>query len=396
MRSRLTRLLTLLSLLVAPLAVASSTQTAQAGPGIYAERWCAAPNPAPCLVSVKRNGVSLTVSDPNFAVQSTGKLSTGDFDYFGFLVAQIGATPLSTGDTWEFEFDTGTLDPNYMEGFAGVPDMDRIVDPEADGTYHVRYTAKPIVYTYGCDTASPVWPWPCTAAATSEEVKLSVEVQDRNDEFARFFSAQSPQGVNGIFLETALDGSRYLSSEMVNSHFRADGTTVFQGEVRFRIPYAMLHDSFGVPDPSTMDATSLSGTVNGSTTAASFHVWHDPDGGGMFVDITGLTFSKKVIKVKRGVITPRRPTNLVATRIDSHTGKVAFTLAKARGAKPTGYKIRCVSGGGHVVTNTKTTPTSPIRIGGLRTGVGYDCKVRATSKAGPGTWSTVVRMRARP
>jgi hypothetical protein len=175
----------------------------------------------------------------------------------------------------------------------------------------------------------------------------------------------------------------------------------------------MLHDSFGVPDPSTMDASSLTGTVNGSTTAATFTVTHDADrgglGGGLFVDVTGINFPtgssaraqavivpKRLIKVRRGVITPRRPTNLVATRIDAHTGKVAFTKAAARGALPTGYKIRCVSGGGHVVTNTKTTPTSPIRIGGLHTGVGYDCKVRATSKAGPGTWSTIVRMRARP
>jgi hypothetical protein len=183
---------------------------------------------------------------------------------------------------------------------------------------------------------------------------------------------------------------------MVNSHFLPSGTVVYVGEVRFRVPYTMLRDSFGVPDPSTMVASSLSGTVNGSTTAGTFTVFHDPDGGGMYVDITDLHFSLKRIKVKRGTIVPRRPTNLVATRIDAHTGKVAFTKAQARGAKPTGYKIRCVSNGGHVITNTKTSPYSPIRIGGLRRGVGYDCRVRATSKAGPGTWSVVERMRARP
>jgi hypothetical protein len=288
------------------------------------------------------------------------------------------------------------MDPNNTSAFAGVPDVDRL--PDGDGTYHVRYTAKPILYTYGCDTASSSWPWPCTSVATDEEVKLSVEVQDRTDEFALFHSAQSPQGVNGIFLETAIDGSRYLSSEMVNSHFRAAplSAEVYEGEARFRMPYGMLRDSFGVPDPSTMVASSLAGTVNGSTTAATFTVFHDPDGGGMFVDITDLTFSKKVIRVKRGVIVPKRPTSLVATRLGAHTGKVKYALAQPRGAKPTGYIVRCVSAGGHVRTNDKATNTSPIYIGGLRQGVAYTCKVRAKSKAGPGTWSLGIRMPARP
>jgi len=382
-----------LSLLAAPLGLAVSSSPAQAVPPTpdqFVERWCSVDPTPPCLLSVSRNGTALTASDPDWEVQSTGRLSNPDFDYFMFLVqgTDISKT-LSTTDTWHFLFDTGTLDPNYMEGFAGVPDMDRIVD--GDGTYKLGYTAKPIVYTTGCNE-SGAWPWSCSLTAASEEVKLSVEAQDRSDEFVNFFSAQSPQGVNGIFLETASDGSRYLSSEMVNSHYRADGVTVYKGQVRFRIPYKMLHDSFGVPDPSTMVASSLSGTVNGGTTGATFTVYHDPDGGGMFVDITNLTFSRKVIKVSRGVIVPTRPTNLHAKRRDAHSGRVSFTLSTPRGARVTGYKVRCVSRSGHVVKNTKSTPTSPIRIGGLRRGVGYSCKVRATSKAGLGPWSLVVRM----
>ena len=271
--------------------------------------------------------------------------------------------------------------------------MDRFDD--GDGTYKVRYTAKPILYTTGCDQTA-AWPYPCPATADTEEIKLQVEVQDRNDEFARFHRSQSPESVNGIFLETAADGSRYLCSEMVNSHFLPGGATVYEGEVRFRIPYTMLRDSFGVPDPSTMVAASLSGTVNGSTTAATFAVVHDPDGGGMIVDITDLTFSLKRIRVKRGLIIPTRPTSLRATRTFSDRGRVGFTLARPRGAKPTGYVIRCVSAGGHVRTNRKAEPTSPIRVAGLRRGVAYTCKVRATSRAGYGIWSFAVRMPARP
>jgi hypothetical protein len=392
MKRRTTLMLTVLSLLAAPLGLAVSSSPAHAvppAPGDYVPRWCDT-NPAPCLVSASRNGTTVTASDPTYEVLSTGPLHN-DFDYFGFLVQGTDISKkLSTSDTWQLLFDTGTLDPNYMEGFAGVPDMDRVVD--GDGTYHLRYTAKPIVYTNGCDTTSPTWPWPCTSVPANEDVKLEAEAQDRSDEFVNFFRAQSPQGVNGIFLETAPDGSRYLSSEMVNSHYRADGITVYKGQVRFRIPYKMLHDSFGVPDPSTMVASSLTGTVNGGTTGATFNVYHDPDGGGMFVDITNLTFSRKVIKVSRGVIVPTRPTGLHAKRRTTHAGRLSFTLSTPRGARVTGYKVRCVSRGGQVVTNTKSTPTSPIRISGLRRGVGYSCKVRATSRAGLGPWSLVVRM----
>jgi len=394
MTPRIGRSLALLGLLGGGLIALGSTP-AQGAPGTYQERWCSEGNPAPCLVSAKRNGVTVTSADTEFEVQSTGRLS-GDFDFFGFLVAQApgGSTPLSVDDTWQFTFDTGTLQPAYTEAFAGVPDVDRVAD--GDGTFHVTYTARPIVYTTGCDE-NAAWPLPCTETATSEEVKLQVEVQDRSGtEFANFDRSQSPQSVNGIFLETAGDGSRYLSSEMVNSHYLTNGSTLFHGEVRFRIPYAMLRDSFGVPDPSTMVASSLSGTVNGSATTGTWHVAHDPKGGGMFVDVSDLTFSVKRLKVKRGTITPTRPNITKTTRISATSAKVAYTLSKARGAKVTGYDARCVSAGGDVATHTKFTPTSPISIGGLRRGTAYTCKVRARSKAGPSTWSLGMTLAARP
>jgi len=395
MTRRLGRALALVGLLGGGL-VALASSPAHAAPGTYAERWCDGGNPAPCLVSAKRNGVALTSADTDFEVQSTGQLSVDGVAYFGFLIAQApgGSTPLSVSDTWRLTFDTGTLQPAYTEGFAGVPDVDRIAD--GDGTYHVTYTAKPILYTTGCDENAS-WPLPCSETATSQEVKLQVEVQDRSGtEFANFDRSQSPQSVNGIFLETATDGSRYLSSEMVNSHFLTDGSTVFHGEVRFRIPYAMLRDSFGVPDPSTMVASSLSGTVNGSATLGTWSVAHDPKGGGMFVDVSNLTFSVKRLKVRRGTITPTRPTITRTTRVSATSGRIAYSLSKPRGAKVTGYDARCVSAGGHVVTRTKTTPTSPISVGGLRRGTSYTCKVRARSKVGPSTWSLGVRLAARP
>jgi hypothetical protein len=214
-------------------------------------------------------------------------------------------------------------------------------------------------------------------------MELSGEVWDKStDEFVGFDRAQNAQGVNGIFLESAPDGSEFLSSEMVNSHFLTDSSTPFNGQVRFRLPYKMLKESFNVPDPSTMVSTSLVGTVNSAS--ATFDIMQDPDGGGVIVDVNGVHFSRKFLKVRRGNIKPTRPAITKAKRVSGALGRVTFTKARPRGARVQGYTARCVSGRQVVVAQGRY-PT--VVVTGLKKGRGYDCRVRAKSKAGPGRWS---------
>jgi hypothetical protein len=155
----------------------------------------------------------------------------------------------------------------------------------------------------------------------------------------------------------------------------------------------MLKDDFDVPNPATMVASSLSGTVNGSTTSGTWSIVNDTAGKAMVVNVSGLTFSVKRLKVRRGVITPTRPTQVSAARTSRHRGFVDFDPSSPRGAKVTGYAGRCVAvSGDDVVT---ATSDNIVRFTGLRAGVGYDCRVRATSAAGPSKWSDTVRMTAR-
>jgi len=304
----------------------------------------------------------------------TGKLTIDTNKYLQWAVNKVGSTDMSTSDVWRLKFDLGTMDPDYTEAYAGKPDVDR-------GTNQITYTANPVMYTTGCDYNTD-WPWVCPSVADTSELVLNGEVWDRDDEFVGFDRAQTPQGVNGIFLETAPDGSEYLSSEMVNSHYLTDGTTVFNGQVRFRLPYRMLRESFNVPNPETMVASSLVGVVNSST--ANFDIMQDPDGGGVIVDVSNVHFTKRVLQVKRGNIKPTRNRITKAVRVSGSKAKLVFTKSRPRGAKVTGYTARCSRPGDtEVVQGSFDT----IFVTGLTPGKSYKCQVRAKSKAGTSRWS---------
>jgi hypothetical protein len=115
------------------------------------------------------------------------------------------------------------------------------------------------------------------------------------------------------------------------------------------------------------------------------------------VDVTEIGFSRKVLRVRTGKITPTRPTMLTATRPGARRGVVDFESSGARGAKVTGYTGECEAvRGGHGVGVASNDTESIIGFSGLRPGVAYDCRVRATSKVGPSRWSSTVTVPAKP
>ncbi|HET7734568.1 MAG TPA: fibronectin type III domain-containing protein [Nocardioidaceae bacterium] len=375
MSPRRTSFLAALALVGSGLAgVVSIAGSASAAPEDFQERYCTDGGPRPCLISARLNGAPVPAGGPNFRVEMTGKLTIDTNKYFQWAINKVGVVPMQTSDVWKLTFDLGTMDPDYTEAYSGTPDVDR-------GANRITYTASPVMYTTGCDYNTD-WPWVCPETADTSELVLNGEVWDRNDEFIGFDRSQNPQGVNGIFLETAPDGTEYLSSEMVNSHFLADGETVFNGQVRFRLPYRMLRESFNVPNPETMVASSLVGQINSST--ANFDIMQDPDGGGVIVDVSNVHFSKKRLVVKRGNITPTRNRITKDVRVSGSKARLVFTKSKPRGAKVTGYTARC-SRTGHTVTTQGRFDT--IVVAGLTPGKSYKCQVRAKSKAGASRWS---------
>ncbi len=378
-RSRTLTALAALAMVATTAAIQSAPANAAPSPSSYVPRWCADGNPAPCLVSLTHNGEPVTSADHGYQLQMTAKLKSGNDPRFQWQMA--GTSELTAGDTFVMTWNLGSaLTPDRTENFAGGTLVRRL-----GATHQVQITAHPVLMTQGCNEAS-AWPWTCPTIATGQSYVLSGEVHQlgADTSLMGFDQSQNAQGVNGIFLETNPDGSQYLSTEMVNSHFLTDGSTLVDGGARFRISYAMLRSEFGIPDPETMVASSLTGQVNSST--ATFKVMQDPNGGGMIVDVEGMHFSRKVIKVRRGTIVPTKPGSVKAKRIGKRA-RLTFTRSRARGARPTGYVVRCrPPHGSTVVAKGKR---SPIVVRGLKAKVRYTCTIRATSKAGPGTAAKV-------
>ena len=390
--SRLTAVLAAGGLIAAGLAAVATAAPASAG-DTFVERWCSS-NPAPCVLSAKLNGVAMSPGDP-VEVQMIPRQVGADQDYTEIIVQDPTDTvKLLPTDTVEVFVDLGTMAPETTESYAFQPDVDRFND--GDGTYRLRFTGHPVLLTSGC---TDTYPNHCTDSAETQKMTFDVTVikQKVNHDFAGFDRAQSADTVDGIYLIEGAGGD-YLESNWDNSRFLTDGVTRAKASARFRIPYAMLETDFKVPAPETMVASSIAGSVNGVPT--SFDFSQDPDGGGVYVDITGVTFppgdllravtaeagtTPRRIRVKRGSITPTRPVVQRATRTAPKRARVTFLRAKPRGAYVTGYQARCQAAGRPTVIVNGRYPT--IVVTGLRPGTKYLCSVRAKSRVGYGAWS---------
>lgn len=360
----------------------------QAAAATFTERWCSSGAAAPCVISATRNGAALTISSST-TIEMIPTQSETDYNYTHFIVS--GDVALT--DTISVLIDLGGLKPEYTEGYAARPDVDRAYD--GDGTYRVRYTGKPVLLTSGC---TDTYPNNCTDTATDQAITFEAEVHQlkTNRDLVGFDRSQSADSVNGIFLESTPSGD-YLESEWGNSRYLTNGTTRAVAQARFRIPYRSLVSDFRIPDPSTMSSSSLKGTVNGAPATYAFS--QDPDGGAVYIDISGVTFAPgnlrttlappapkpRIIKIKRGTIVPTRPVITKAKRVTGAKANVTFVRAKARGSKLKGYQARCTSPGRTTRTATGTFPTVTVKK--LTAGKKYTCSVRGLSKAGPGPWS---------
>lgn len=397
MRTRLLALTAALAALTGTaLAVVPGNATAA---GTFTERWCSTSGSAtPCVVSATLNGVAMHEGDPLQILMLPVQSESGD-DYTEFLVQDPTDTVhLALTDTLSVLVDTGTLKPESTQSYASRPDVDRYDD--GDGTYKMRITGKPVLLTTGCTDTYPNY---CSDKATSQATVFDVTILKliENREFVGFDRSQSADTVDGLYLESTASGD-YLQTSWDNSRYQTDGSTPVKAEARFRVPYAMLISDFNIPDPATMVTSSIAGSVNG--VPATFGFSQDPKGGAVFVDISGVTFppgnarlasgsivaKSRVIRVKRGTITPTRPTLTKATRVSGTRARVSFTRAKARGARVTGYQARCTSPRHKTLLASGSYPTVVVKS--LVRGRRYQCSVRARSRAGYGGWSLSKRV----
>ncbi|HJQ06517.1 MAG TPA: fibronectin type III domain-containing protein [Nocardioides sp.] len=378
--------------LVLASSLAAVAGSAQASPG---ERWCSTPGVAkPCIESFTYNGSAMTAG--NAMDLTVTPFDTPDYGHtFTFSVQPDGSAPipatLSEGDTIAFVLDTGAQHPDYISGFEHQTDVDVWKD-STSGDWMLKVTGSAVRTGLGCDDSAP-WPWPCPPTATDDLIEFEGDVTaynaDTNQDFVGFYVGTNVT-YNGIFFETDSTGHQFLETEAVSPHYYHDGATVVHGAIHFRVPYVMLRDDFGIPNPETMTAGSLTGTVNSAT--ATFNIQQDPDGGGIFVDVSGFTFTKRTIKVMAGTIKPTKPVITKAKRVSGRRIWLTHTLSKARGAKVTGYVARCVNGSS-VLTGTAAASATGIGVSGLKAAKAYDCRVAATSKVGRSAWSAAVHVR---
>ncbi|GAB3857429.1 hypothetical protein GCM10028801_16040 [Nocardioides maradonensis] len=391
--------------LVLATSLAAVAGSAQASPG---ERWCGPGVAKPCIESFTYKGTVMHASDP-MDLTVTPFDTPGYGHTFTFSVQPDGSAPipatLSEGDTVSFVLDTGAQHPDYIVGFEHQTDVD-VWQDSGTGDWMLRVTGSAVRVGSGCNDAA-TWPWPCPTVSTGDSILFEGDVTaynaDVNQDFVGFYAGTNVT-YNGIFMDTDSTGAKVLDMEAVAPQQFTDHSPVV-GSVHFRVPNVMLREDFGIPDPSTMTAGSMTGTVNGSS--ATFNIAQDPDGGGMYIDVSGFTFApppasprmratlfraKRTIKVRVGTIKPTKPVITKAERVSGRRIWLTHTLSKARGAKVTGYVARCVNGSS-VLTGTAAATATGIGVGGLRAAKAYDCQVAATSKVGRSAWSAPVHVR---
>ena len=380
--------------------------------------WCDATPTPPCIESATVDdpgtpGVVDVETDPGwdvsataFTVESTRYVSVdlmrADAEGFSY---ELG--PDSLDDVVAGEVLTGDLVPRVVTGKARGTSVLRAGSGSA---HEVTVTGTPVVVSGQCDQTS--WPWTCPEfSGTGDDPEewigtfgFQVDDQGTWEDAAQrnafygmnYFTNVAATSVPPEIVEDAATGNPMLLVRLANRHFRSDGVTVVKGHGELRIPNAFLKEVYGIPDPATMTGTSLtpslSGSGPGTVTSAQ-----EPGDKAMLVTYDDVEFSARKLQVRTGRIRPARPTDVSAIRTADRRGIVDFEASRARGAMVTGYTAECDAvRGGHGFGVASNDTESIARFSGLRPGVAYDCRVRASSKAGPSKWSETVRMPARP
>lgn len=393
MKSRLSRILALAALVITPLAVLTVNQPAA---NAAAADFCSVDPTAPCIevatiggADIPQNGIIVdTYADPTEALHNTG-----------FTVLDLDSGDV--GSLINVVMKTGDIKPRITSMTGDYVSADRF---QILGVWYIDIEMYPVEMLESCDGDPELGEPLCPETADPGDVQVQAQ-GNINDaywystdpvEADKLMGLDQFSNINLLWypptIAVSSTGVTQLIFEMENSHFYPDGTTVFKGRAQIRIPNNVLRDFYGIPNPDTMVAGSLVGTIGTGDVEAyeveSADAWQ--------IDAFDITFSNRKLKTSRGVIVPTKPQGLFADRKTSSKAKITFAESQPRGAKVKGYQARCVSGGGHVVTALRIDPTPAVTVTGLKSNTKYTCKVRAKSKAGYGPYSAAVGVTRKP
>ncbi len=362
--------------------------------------WCSSGAAEPCVESADVDGVPVTDGDPLYDIVLVPAASGGSSSFLWNVVPTSGGFDLGAPalpQQWTVTFRTGALVPrvSFTRGEPGT-----VARTEAPNTITVN--SQPTTVTGGCDLAT--WPWSCPHTATEQwDAYLGGEVTD----YGSWTDVAQRDAMYGYDIFTNVDGTSLpaeiqrdaatgeerLAIRMANSHFLIDGVTAVKGFMHQRIPNRFLRETYGIDNPATLTARGLDPVLRGSGTGT---VTVTDVGPALVVDAVDMSFTSRVLRLNRGVITPRRPQNVSADRHRVHRARIEFDEGTARGSRVVRHQVRCRAiGDDHRVTKSSRR-TDRIVVRRLHADQAYWCRVRAVARAGPGTWSSRVRVVARP
>jgi len=344
----------------------------------------------PCFVSITKNG---TVSLEENPFLDTGVEVIGGQTfviegarYWNFSIQdQHGDFALNTSDAYEVVLDIGNGNPG--ETFSRGQNVVIERDVSVAGHHTVTFTMNPVPVSYtfsGCNGNG--------TCPTRPDVEATGYLEGSVDNLRYITDPADEAAMQGWDLVASTDwisqpptlnyDTHTFIVDAANSHcgnLAPDPCVPFVGLVSMTFPFAMLSHLYDVDDPGSLTASAFS--VSGAGSAATTSVTVDPSGHVVRVDMTGMTFSKRTLKVT-GDMRPGGVRNLRAVRVSSTVGKLKFDPAKSHGSKVRRYDATCKSASGLVATGT--ADDSPLKVTGLAPGVKYECRMRAKSRFGYG------------
>jgi hypothetical protein len=372
--------------------VGAPAHAAPARPDIFPSEWCGNQAP-PCVVAASRNGVAITESDPVYAVSAAGALQPGGefLTQWGIADVQVpGAfetlAPGDAGVPFSITVNVGAHPPRVVDEYAGGVSVSDSYN-RAAGTWDVTVSGTAVAQGVNADCNATTWT--CPFDETSTIVAFQGEIGDwqqwsNSAQWNHFDGLNQWTNAELTEIPPQISGNPLtITEQLANSH-ELNGQ-VFDGFWYGVLPNALLVD-MGINDPSTLTSAGISAGAGTGTVTVT------PGAASTEIAITGITFSPRTVRIKRGSITPTAPTSLSARRMSTTVAYLTFHAARPRGSYVRSYQGRCMAA--HHPTRYGTGSRLPVKVASLTPGIGYVCQVRAQSAAGYGPWSKAAPARA--
>jgi hypothetical protein len=377
--------------LVMPAAGASAQVVPGAGrPSIDPSEWCGNQAP-PCVVSASRDGVAITESDPTYAVSAAGSPQPGGefLTQWSIADAQIPGTyatlaPGDAGVPFSITVDVGAHPPRVVDEYAGGVSVTNAYD-QGTGTWDVTVSGTAVEQGVNADCNAVTWS--CPQDETNTIVAFQGEIGDWQQwadsaQWNDFSGLDQWTNVELTEIPPQITGNPLTISEQLGNSHELNGQ-VFNGFWYGVLPNAFLVD-MGINDPATLTSAGISASVGTGTVTVT------PGPASAEIAITGITFSPRTVRIKRGTITPTAPTGLKTRRASATVAYITFRSARPRGSYVRSYQARCLAP--HHVTRYGTRSRSAVKLTGLTRGISYVCQARAKAVVGYGRWSSGRRL----